>query len=359
LNLLIFNLKYDLNDSALATSALIIEALSKNFDNVFLISTHIGKIKSIPNIKYFSLTKSKKNGRLVKILRFYYFLFKILRDSNQKLFVFSHMAPIYVLMAGPILCFLNIPITLWYAHKNITLILKLSTYFTSNIVSAEKLSFRLRVKSPIKLIGHGIYFPKIFPQGSKRNFNNICIHGRISEVKNIHTIIESLYILKSQFRQNLNLNIYGECLTKKDFLYKKRLLQLISLYKLQKYVFFRGAVNIKKIQFELQKNILALNCTTDWSLDKSGLEALAAGIPLIYSNPSYNEIFRKSKIDFSYYFVEELTSMNLAEKICNILSRKDLYNLPFFLSENVRKEHGITAFVSRLFPIILNSSNRG
>jgi hypothetical protein len=60
LNLLILNLKNDLNDSALGHCPLIVDSLAKKFDNVFVISGYIGKVTKSRNVTYYSIINKKK-----------------------------------------------------------------------------------------------------------------------------------------------------------------------------------------------------------------------------------------------------------------------------------------------------------
>lgn len=358
MNLLILNLKNDLNDSALAHCPILVDSLAKNFKNVDVISGYVGRVTRARNITYYNLNiKSSlfKTIKIFTILRFYFFLFKILLKRGKKLVVFAHMAPLYALLAAPILRVFNIPISLWYAHREVTVTLKVASNLVNKIITPNPRSFRAQTQTPIYYLLPGVYFSNKFFRNYTKIENNICIHGRISEVKNIHVLIKSIFLLRTNFGMSVVLNIYGDCLTDRDFLYKKRLTDFIRLNNLDELIKFHGPCNLLKLHEQFKKNLIGLNLGIDWSLDKAGIEVLGNGLPLIYTNSDYNMIFEKHNIDFSNYFLKNLNSFNLAEKIFLVISNKDLQTLPFSFINDIRNTYNIDSFVCRLFPLITDN----
>ena len=103
------------------------------------------------NVKIYSLEKENYKGSWKK---FYYLLqwhkkmMRIRRDENVDL-IFTHMTPLYSVLACPYFLFKKIPIITWFLNPGYDWITKLAHFVSSRIVSATTDSYPYKKnKSP-------------------------------------------------------------------------------------------------------------------------------------------------------------------------------------------------------------------
>jgi glycosyltransferase involved in cell wall biosynthesis len=351
-NLILFNIRTDSDHDVLGITTPLINSFAKKFDKVYVISTSVGKLKVYNNVEVYSLGGEYKNNSVEKLFNFYILLFKVLYRAGTNISAFVHMVPLYATLAWPILRPLKIPITLWYVHKKINLNLKVASFLVNRIATVDKNTFMLKVKNKLHYLDHGITFPNFFckPKSGHLKYN-LAIVGRISRIKHIDCLINAIIILKKKSKLNLVLHIYGSPITNEDLVYKNELLALILENNIKSNVIFHGSVKHSEIFNRIRTASLMFNLSNS-GLDKSGLEALAFGIPLIYTHPSYNKIFKKLKIDYSDCYLPRIDHNLLAKKILNFLNTKNK-SLSKPLIEFIRSKYSVDSLVSRLIPILL------
>src|SRR3989339_2204973 len=222
MKLLIITQKVDINDDNLGYFHSWLEKLAEKAD-IFVIGNYVGKYDLPENVKVFSLGKERRVGRLVKIFKYQWFLLKLLPRVNG---VFFHMCPEYVLGAHLLTKIFRKKTLLWYTHKAVNWKLKLAEKLIDKIFTASKESFRLSSKK-VEITGHGIDADKFsifnfqFSNKKKDNINKkftIITAGRISEVKNLHLLIDAAEILKNK-NFNFKIKIAGAPILESDKIY--------------------------------------------------------------------------------------------------------------------------------------------
>ena len=187
MNLIYFNLSTDIKDPSLSFTTNWLNKISKNYDNVFLITLK-GDLQHLnPNIKAYKLYNQNSN-KLIALFRFYNYLFRILSKHKIER-CFSHMNPLFLSLTLGSLKILGIKTILWYTHPSVTLKLKLATYFSDRIITASKKSFPINTKK-LTPVGHAIetsLFKKI-----DTNKKYVSCVGRISKSKKIDVLIGNI-----------------------------------------------------------------------------------------------------------------------------------------------------------------------
>ena len=124
--LLLFNLVTDIDDPILGFTTRWISALAKGLEFIHVITMRAGRIVVPSNVAVYSVGKEKGFSEPRRVVEFYRYLMQTLRNDHVDV-CFSHMMPIFSVLAAPLLRIKNIPIVTWYAHPSCTLTLKTCT----------------------------------------------------------------------------------------------------------------------------------------------------------------------------------------------------------------------------------------
>ena len=140
MRLLLFNLATDADDPLLGFTTRWIGALAKRVEFIHVITMRVGRLDVPGNVRVYSVGKEKGYSEPRRVIEFYRFLFRILREDRIDA-CFSHMIPIFTVLAAPVLRPKGIPIVTWYAHRQVTSTLKLAHHFSDRMISSDKTSY--------------------------------------------------------------------------------------------------------------------------------------------------------------------------------------------------------------------------
>ncbi len=276
MKLLIITQKVDKNDPVLGFMHRWIEEFSKSFDKVTVICLWRGEY-NLPGVAVHSLGKESSKGVLVKLWRFYRYIWQLRRDYDA---VFVHMNQEYVILGWKIWWILNKPIYMWRNHGHGDIFTRLAGFFSHKVFYTSPNSFTASFKNSVKMpVGIDTNFFKPVPN-AKRIPNSVLFLGRISPVKKVLEFIDWIkgtdYIatiagpILSEDRE------YGEIV-------KSRALD-------NKRIKFIGPVNKDEALKLYQTHQFYANKTPAGSFDKTIFEALACGCALIVDNPDAKNI---------------------------------------------------------------------
>lgn len=296
MKLLIITQKVNKDDPILGFFHHWLIGFAKKFDSIHVICLEMGQYELPNNVKVHSLGKEKKESRLLYLYNFYKYIWQFRNEYDA---VFVHMNPEYVDLGWPIWLALKKRIYLWYTHRQKNLKLKIASLFVEKIFTASKDSFGIE-SNKVRIVGHGIN-TEMFSCPIKNNDTKTVeiLHvGRITEIKNCDIIVESLNILKKEIGLDARITFVGGPILNSDRKYMKKILEKISTYGLDDYVRFAGLVpNSETVEYYCRADV-TVNLTPTGGLDKTVLESLSCGTPVICSNESYREIFGRYADDF-------------------------------------------------------------
>lgn len=303
MNLIYFNLCLDSEYAPLEFNIKWLNTLSKDYDNIFVITKYTNNILLSTNIKVYPLLKAKneKSNKLILLIRFYFNLFKILNHYKIDR-CFSHMNPLYVVLSGLILRIKKIKILLWYTHPSVTLKLKIAYYLSNKILTASENSFRFK-RQKVKAIGHFIDDDIFNYNLLEKRVNQIVYAGRISKIKKVHYIVELFNEL--QKRWDLKLKIIGDCFTDQDKQYKKSIQKFIDENHLKNKVEFHNSINRSELSSEFNKSLFSINATKLGSFDKVIFESIFCGCLSFVLDPNISKIFSSNDQFLLSYFIEK------------------------------------------------------
>lgn len=350
MKIIVINLSTDVNNTVLAFTTDWLNNLSHYFQHIYVLSMYVGDLKLNENVTVYPLKKSKKDSKILLLIKLYKLIWQISRKNDIKA-CFAHMAPKQLCFAWPLLKFKGIPSLLWYEHGSINNILRLASFLCDSSVSGSIQGFKLYSKKH-EVIGHGINTELFFPlKKSSRSteYKNIVYVGRISPIKNIHKILDSLKIILKNKSLKFRFSIYGDVIDDNSKNYYSKLLNFVRINNLVENVFFYKGVPYYELNSIYNSADIVISLSETNSLDKVLLEAMSAGSIVITSNKAFEKIF------LGNYFAKELfiknvnskNISNLIIKSVNLKNEQKNFIKNYFL-EYVRKEHSLKQLTNKL-----------
>jgi glycosyltransferase involved in cell wall biosynthesis len=346
MKLLVVTPKIDKDDENLGAFYYWFEEFAKRCEKVVVIADAVGNCAFPKNLTVYSLGKEKNRARFFRLWKFWeLFSWHYARTDA----VFFHMAPEFVIAASPFLISLKRISALWYAHKSVTLKLKLAERMVDFIFTSSGLGFRLPSKKVI-YTGQAINTQRFAPnqelQISTFKVLKMVTVGRISPIKNQEIIIRACEILKNSLNKQWEFSIVGGPLLPKDEEYLLKLKKMVREKGLEGRVRFEGPRPFSEIPQLLNEYDIFVNMSSTGSLDKAVLEAMSSGLSTITSNEAYREILPPK------YFLEHQSPQFLAERIKSLMDEpRPNMSLRSIAAEN----HGLEKTIDRIFHALENA----
>ena len=202
--------------------------------------------------------------------------------------VLAHMVPAYALAAAPWCRARRVPLVLWYTSHGRTRALRAAARLASAALTASPESFPLTAPRAF-VIGHGIDTDRLAAAPIRSTVPDrpaIGVAGRITPLKGLSTVIEAV----AQLRDDgvpVELRVAGEPFYPSDHAYLAGIHEHVRQAELTEHVTFLGGLPSSA----MPEFYASLDAFVAWrsrpALDKTGLEALAAGTLLVSNNVAY------------------------------------------------------------------------
>lgn len=232
--------------------------------------------------------------------------------------VFVHMNPEYVLSAGLVWKILRKKISLWYAHGTVSLRLKIATAFCNSIFSSTPEGFRYKT-SKLHIVGQGIDISLYNNVNTERDLQkplSLVSIGRISPSKRLELLLETIFILKSEYKIDAVCTVIGGPITSTDQLYLRDLHTYVNEHDLQKNIIWKGSLPLINAIDVLKQTDIFVHFGNTGSLDKSVLDAMMCGvIPL-----STNEAVQKELSGILGVFLHTQNPQDVTREISKLIS---------------------------------------
>lgn len=292
--LLVFNLATDADDPILGFTTEWLRALAARAGAIDVVTMRVGRLELPANVQVYSVGKERGFSEPRRAVEFYRILRRLLRTHRYD-GCFAHMMPLFAAMGAPLLRHRHIPITLWYAHGATPLTLRIAERLVDTVVTSSPGAFRLS-SAKLQVLGQGIDTDVFRPLGgrgsSRRPFTMIAV-GRIAPVKRIEMMVDVLAELSAAMPEAcVRLRLVGP-VEAKDQAYADAVSERVSARGVGTQVEWVGAVARRDLPSFFADADVALNLTSQGSFDKSALEAMACGLPLVTTNPGLQALIRK------------------------------------------------------------------
>jgi glycosyltransferase involved in cell wall biosynthesis len=207
--------------------------------------------------------------------------------------VLAHMIPVYVLLAAPLVRPRRIPLLLWYTHWKASTVLRVAERLATAIVSVDRRSFPLE-SAKVRPIGHGIDVNEFHCSNrSGRNGVRALVLGRYSPAKGIETILRGAAQV-----EGVEVEVRGTALNGLEKQHRRDLERLG--------VPLGDGVPRAQVPELLASADVLVNNMEAGAPDKVVYEAAAACLPVLASNPVFDELFDGYQLAFERESPESL-----------------------------------------------------
>jgi glycosyltransferase involved in cell wall biosynthesis len=199
--------------------------------------------------------------------------------------VVAHMIPAYVLLAAPVVRPRRTPLVLWYTHWKASNTLRAAERLATAIVSVDRRSFPLD-SAKVRPIGHGIDVSEFSctPRAAGPHLRALVL-GRYSPAKGIGTILRAVREV-----DGVDVRLHGVALNELERRHRGELAEL-------GFELGDAVPRAQVPQLFAQSDVL-LNNMEAGAPDKVVYEAAAACLPVLASNPVFDELFDGYPLSF-------------------------------------------------------------
>lgn len=312
MRLLIINYAMDRNSDVFAWQAAVARELADSCDDVLVLTEQIGEYAAAPNMQVLPLIDQQRYPlRKGARIAFINARIALLAWQHRSEVCFIHMAANWAFLAAPALRLLRLPVLMWYAHGRVTWQLRLAHQCVNRVVTSTVTAFRVP-STKVRIIGQGVDTDLFTIPAYTAERHAILYVGRISRVKRIDLMIETMEQLhRIDATLPIRLKLIGPTITDEDGAYEQYLRQQIWEHGLQNRIEFVGFVPQRAIPELYRQAWLHLNLSETGSMDKTVLEALSCGCPVLTSNPAFNELLS----NYPEMYLTDVHSQAIAERI--------------------------------------------
>ena len=344
MKLLFITQKWDEHDSVLGFVPSWVLALGSRAQQVTVICLEQGSSTIPHTTTVFSLGKEHGATRMQRIWRFYTLVWKLRRSYDT---VFVYMNPEYIVLAGFLWRFFGKRVVLWYAHGTVTWKLRIGAFFAHRILTSTPEGCRINSRK-LRIVGQAIDTELFNPARAGRDSHEIrlVVVGRISPSKGQLLAIKAFTRLREE-GMSATLTLIGAPVYESDRRYQQLCKQYVHEHDLFSHVIFAGAQERRQLAELLSAMTLCINMSTTGSLDKAGLEAIAAGVPLITGNEAFRSIVADTTPEL---MVEKTSTEDLVRAICWYVTRteEEKGRIARTLREKVVRKHSVSTFAERV-----------
>ena len=344
MKILFITQKVNLDDDVLGVYHSWISRLARKFTKVSVVCLYQGKTELPDNVEVFSLGKESGPSRLKYIFRFYKYIWKLRHDYDA---VFVHMNPIYIILGGLFWKLWDKRIFLWYNHPMGNFTAKIGIAFADNVFCTSDYAFAYKYKK-IKIMPVGIDISLFKPVlEAEKKGNRILYLGRISPIKKIGYLIEAAKILDNR-GVDFELLVVGSPASEKDKAYESKLKNIsVDLVSKEKIYFLPGVANHKTPSIYSSSGLF-INLTPAGSFDKTALEAMACGTPVLVSNTVFKGFFSPEAQQICMFKEDSISDLAVKIESMLTLSSGKKQELSEYLRQVVVNHHSLSRLMEEL-----------
>jgi len=256
---------------ALAATVPKIRALAQRVDEVIVVADGAVEGALPANCTIAVFGAPSRRGRGARYLRA---LERTL--SPRPLAVVAHMAPIFAVLAAPLVRPRRIPLLLWFTHWKASRLLRLAERLSTAVVTVDHRSFPLP-SGKVVPIGHGIDVGEFrcIERTPVARLRAVAL-GRTSPAKGLETIVRAAALA------DVDLEVRGPSLTDEERAERARLVALGARVE--------DPVPRAEVPALLAGKDVLVNNMREGALDKVVFEAAATCLPVVASNSGFAEL---------------------------------------------------------------------
>lgn len=357
MRLLVFNLATDIDDPILGFTTHWIGALARRVECIHVITMRAGRLDVADNVRVHSVGKEKGYSEARRVVEFYRILWRLLRHERIDA-CFSHMIPLFTMMAAPLLKARRIPLVTWYAHPTVTWVLKAAHEVSDQVVASIASAYPYK-HDKLTPIGHGIAVD-VFAPGNDATRSAppiILCAGRLSPVKDHPTLLNAAGLLRQDGSTPFQVVIVGGPATANDEIYAKSLRRQVQELHLDDIVSFEPAVPMRSLPVWYRRCTVHVNMSPLGFGDKVAWEAMACARPCVVANEGFRETLGRYQLELLY---RHGNARELAERLRWVLelSQPERDAIGNYLREQVVLLHCVDSLARRLVNIFESLKRR-
>ena len=346
LRLLFVTQELDRTSTNLAVAHTWAAELARHAAAVHVLAARVGEVDLPPNVHVYGLGRERGRSRRMAGLAFGVIGARLILGRRVNAVV-AHMVPAYAVALWPLTRVTPTPLTLWYASHGLTPMLRRANQLIDAAVTASADSFPIRSEQAF-VLGHGIDTGRFRPPAARTSDGGpvIGMAGRLTPLKGFEPGIQALAALRRGRIPGARLRIAGEPFYASDRGYVDELEQLADTLGVRNAVEFVGAIRGDAMTGFYGSLDVFVNWRAQPALDKTGLEALACGTPLITNNSAYGGVLG----DLARDFLVGDSSAELSAGLAGVLSLSaDARRVAVGqMRATVLQEHGAPGLAARL-----------
>jgi glycosyltransferase involved in cell wall biosynthesis len=276
--------RVDPNDPVLAATIPKIRALADRVDEVVVLAQSAAPANGLPeNVSVRTFGSTRRLGRGLRFQR-------ELQRALPADAVVAHMIPLYVLLAAPLVRPRRIPLLLWFTHWKRSRTLEAATAAATGVVSVDRRSFPID-SDKVRPIGHGIdvsEFPCVEPDPGPTL--RLLVLGRYSPAKGIPTILRGVHQARAD-GLDVDVELHGTASNELERAHRRELESSFGIPP-------GDPVPRAELPRLFSRSDALVNNMQAGAPDKVVYEAAASCLPVLASNPVFDELFAGYELGF-------------------------------------------------------------
>jgi glycosyltransferase involved in cell wall biosynthesis len=255
---------------------------AKHCESIVVVASAVGKYDLPTNVTVYSLGKEVGLEHRSRVGRFVSLMISLRRDYDA---VFVHMIPEFVIAGGVPWKLFGKKVGLWYVHGTVSWYLKIASWFADAIFTVSPESCRLH--SPkVQVVGHGIDVGELKEiRHPMSDFLSVISIGRITPAKRLDIVLDTFELLKTKSFSFRGILVGGPA-TPEDVEYAEDVKERAGILGVE----YQGPIPHERAMAALEEADIFISASETGSIDKAVLEAAAAGVVPVFSNPEFGAI---------------------------------------------------------------------
>lgn len=256
---------------------------------------------------------------------------------------FVHMAWEWAYYLNPTFQVLRLPVMVWYAHGVVPPRLPQVERIATRMVTSVPQGLRI-ASDKVRLIGQGVDTATFDLQPLAVERYDLLSVSRITPRKRIDLLLDVMAHLQTiPDAPPLRLVLIGPTLTPADQTYDENLRERVWDLGLQERVIFSGFVPQRYIPVFYRTAFLHINVCEQCALDKTGVEALACGCPVLTSSEAFFDLLH----DYPELIIRDEHPTAIAQQVLDCYARRDAYDR-LALRDLVVGHHDVHSYIQKL-----------
>jgi glycosyltransferase involved in cell wall biosynthesis len=357
MRILLFNLATDARDPALGFTARWLAALAARVEFIHVVTMRAGEFDPPANVRVHSVGKEKGYSEPRRALEFYRLMVRLLRRERIEV-CFSHMMPLFTVLAAPLLRWKGIPTVTWYAHPSVTPTLKLAHHFSTRMIASLATAYPYK-HDKLTAVGQGIDTDLFSPLAEAMTEEPpvILCAGRLSPVKDHPTLLRAAGLLRQRWHSPFRVVIVGGPAAPRDEPYVRSLHEQVRSLDMDGTIRFEPPTTFASLPSWYRRAAVYVNMTPTGSGDKVALEAMACAKLCLTANEGFKETLGEFA-DHLVYRHGDAEGLAAALQWALSLSETEKRRIGAYLREQVVKMHSLERLMDRLVELFAASRER-